>query len=350
MKLELSRHDISVLKGIGILCIILHNFLHLLPFTVHECEYTFNVNKAYQLWSRITNMNSDLLADFLSYFGHYGVPVFLFASGYGLVMKHEHLKKGEPTLRKFMSHNISKLFKLMIIAYLAFLLIDRWNQSIESIKVVAQLTFTGNLFFSPIAYPGPYWYFSLTLQLYILYYLLLRHTGRKTMLMLVAVSCALQMYFIHDYQVLNYIRYNFIGSVLPFCMGIWAARYGLPLKRWFILPIIAIIAVLVWGFLPMVGRYGSMDIIRVSGYSWVFIPFFVTYGFICIQKILPRLVSAPFMWIGGISAAVFATHPIVRSVILPMTNSSNYKVNVLIYLAVCLIIGYLYNLIVKLIK
>lgn len=350
MKLNLSRNDISVLKGMGILCIILHNFLHLLPFTVHECEYTFNVNKGYQLWVRMTNMSSDLLADFLSYFGHYGVPVFLFASGYGLVMKHEQLRKGEPTFLKFMSHNISKLFKLMILAYLAFILIDRWGQGIESIKVVAQLTFTGNLFYGPIAYPGPYWYFSLTLQLYILYYLILRHTGKKTIISLIIVCTIIQAYFIKDYQNLNYIRYNFIGSVLPFCMGVWAARYGIPVKRRFLLPLTAMTALLIWGFVPMIGHFKGSDISMVSGYSWLLVPFFVTYTFLCLQKALPKLIATPFAWIGGISAAVFATHPIVRSVILPLTNSNNYKLNVLIYLAVCLIIGYLYNHIVKLMK
>jgi peptidoglycan/LPS O-acetylase OafA/YrhL len=349
MKLELSRDDINVLKGMGILCIILHNFLHFLPFTVHECEYTFDYNKGYELWSRIVNINSDLFADFLSYFGHYGVAVFLFASGYGLVMKHEYLKKGEPTFLKFMSHSISKLFKLMIIAYLVFILVDRWNQSIDSIHVVAQLTFIGNLFRYPFAYPGPYWYFSLTLQLYILYYLVLRHIGKKTIVFIVVISCALQMYFINDFYILKYIRFNFMGSVLPFSMGVWAARYGLPLRRWFLFPILLIIAVLVWGFLPMVGHSSDISIIRVSGYSWVIIPYFVTYGYICLQKSLPRLVSAPFMWIGGISAAVFATHPIIRSVIMPLTDDGNYKITVLIYLVVCLVVGYLYNLIQKLI-
>ena len=125
------------------------------------------------------------------------------------------------------------------------------------------------------------------------------------------------------------------------------SNHSTTLKRWFILPIVAIIVVLVWGFVPMVGHFSKIAVIRVSGYSWVVIPFFVTYGFICLQKILPRQVAIVFKWIGGISAAVFAIHPIVRSVLLPLTDYSNYKITVLAYLAVCLIIGYLYNLILK---
>ncbi len=130
-------------------------------------------------------------------------------------------------------------------------------------------------------------------------------------------------------------------------MGVWGARYGLPVKRWFILPILMIISFLVWGFLPMVGHLSSMNIMRISGYSWVLIPFFVTYGFVCLQRLLPRFLSVPFVWIGGISAAIFATHPIVRAIILPLTTSDNYKLTTMIYLVLCIVIGFVYNIILK---
>ena len=85
----LSLAESKALRGIAILGIILHNYCHFLGFAVKENEYTFTLAKPMQLLDRIMTLNHDLLVHVLSFFGHYGVPVFLFISGFGLVCKYE---------------------------------------------------------------------------------------------------------------------------------------------------------------------------------------------------------------------------------------------------------------------
>ena len=81
--------DTTLLKGIGILLIITHNYMHWLPECVPENEYTFSVERIDQLCAYLAQGGPHVLLNILSHFGHYGVDIFLFLSGYGLVKKYE---------------------------------------------------------------------------------------------------------------------------------------------------------------------------------------------------------------------------------------------------------------------
>ena len=90
MKNELlTRDDCSAMRGIAILAIMLHNYCHFIGRIVQENEYQFFASNNDKLWQVLSNPDALLPVHLLSYFGHYGVPVFLFLSGYGLVMKYE---------------------------------------------------------------------------------------------------------------------------------------------------------------------------------------------------------------------------------------------------------------------
>ena len=84
----ISKDEGLSMRGIAILCIIFHNFLHLTLHTV-ENEFTFLEHRAHVFTHCIANNPSWLLADIMSFLGWYGVPIFLFLSGYGLVRKFE---------------------------------------------------------------------------------------------------------------------------------------------------------------------------------------------------------------------------------------------------------------------
>ena len=85
----LSRTESSALRGIAILGIILHNYCHFLGFAVKENEYKFDPSRPMQFLDKLFSLDSDLFIHFFSFLGHYGVPIFLFISGYGLVKKYE---------------------------------------------------------------------------------------------------------------------------------------------------------------------------------------------------------------------------------------------------------------------
>ena len=71
------------MRGLAIIGIFLHNYCHWLGFAVKENEYTFTMSKASDLMQALAHPDLNLPIHLVSFFGHYGVPVFLFLSAYG---------------------------------------------------------------------------------------------------------------------------------------------------------------------------------------------------------------------------------------------------------------------------
>ena len=88
MKDFLTRNECSAMRGIAILAIMLHNYCHFIGKIVKENEYRFYDFNNNRLLQVLDNPDELLPVHLFSYFGHYGVPVFLFLSGFGLVRKY----------------------------------------------------------------------------------------------------------------------------------------------------------------------------------------------------------------------------------------------------------------------
>lgn len=104
----------------------------------------------------------------LSFFGHYGVPVFLFLSAYGLVLKYEsgprltqgaerfsitgrHLPNLGEGLR-FVRYHYLKLFKMMIVGFVAFTMLDYLTPGphhYQSLDIIAMLGMFNNVLPNP---------------------------------------------------------------------------------------------------------------------------------------------------------------------------------------------------------
>ena len=359
----LSRTESSALRGIAILGIILHNYCHFLGFAVKENEYKFDPSRPMQFLDKLFSFDSDLFIHFFSFLGHYGVPIFLFISGYGLVKKYEaHPKGGEPASAKeaspsgrfggaFIKKHFLKLFRLMVIGYLVFIGIYLLRHSDGAQvyswdRVLAQLTMTINFFyFDPdhIIKPGPYWYFGLMLQLYILYILVIHRWRSNWLLAALAIgSVALESCFVDSPDWLNYIRYNFIGALLPFCMGIWIAREeeplsnssppscspaGAPILRFFTLHSSLFTLVISALFV----LFGSL-----SFWTWLFVPVFVVTGAIATVKLISNsslfTLHSSLSWFGSISAMLFVMHPIARELIISHYRRIDIYGGIFIYL------------------
>ncbi len=359
----LSRTESSALRGIAILGIILHNYCHFLGFAVKENEYKFDPSRPMQFLDKLFSLDSDLFIHFFSFLGHYGVPIFLFISGYGLVKKYEaHPKGGEPASAKeaspsgrfggaFIKKHFLKLFRLMFIGYLVFIGIYLLRHSDGAQvyswdRVLAQLTMTINFFyFDPdhIIKPGPYWYFGLMLQLYILYILVIHRWRSNWLLAALAIgSVALESCFVDSPDWLNYIRYNFIGALLPFCMGIWIAREeeplsnsrpsscsptGAPILRFFTLHSSLFTLVISALFV----LFGSL-----SFWTWLFVPAFVVTGAIATVKLISNsslfTLHSSLSWFGSISAMLFVMHPIARELIISHYRRIDIYGGIFIYL------------------
>ena len=112
-KYQMTLDDTLVLRSISILIIILHNYIHRFSNVVLENQHVYYPERNKELIDSFLEFDSGLFLDLISHYEHYGVPVFVFQSGYGLVMKYEK-KEVSLKFRKFMKRHADKLWLLLL--------------------------------------------------------------------------------------------------------------------------------------------------------------------------------------------------------------------------------------------
>ncbi len=337
----LSLAESKALRGIAILGIMLHNYCHFLGFAVKENEYTFTQAKPLQLLARLIDMSDYLFVHVLSFFGHYGVPVFLFISGFGLVAKYERKTPQRVRALPFVGYHYMKLLRLMLLGYVAFAVVSYLHphgyHGYTLGRVVAQLLMYINLLPDPdhIIKPGPYWFFGLMLQLYVVYRLLVYRRRSLNVVVLIAVCWLAQAVFSPetraDVDALNRIRYNFVGGMLPFGAGVLYARHGRALPQWAYAAVALVSAVAVFA--------GSF-----AFWSWLWVPLFVVTGAVATIKLIPERALAPCVWFGAISSALFVVHPVTREIIIPMSYRGYVYSGIVVYLAASVALAWLFKI------
>lgn len=337
----LSRAECNALRGIAILGIFLHNFCHWLNPVVKENEYQYfqhNVDWFAQCAARVNEL---FPAHVISFFGHYGVPVFLFLSAYGLEMKYGNGQGKAPDGRRvvvssFVRYHYLKLFKMMIVGFICFTVVDAmtagsWHYNVA--QIVGQLLMINNFYDQPDRniWPGPFWFFGLMLQLYVVYRLLLyrRHWGWTVGLM--AVCTVAQLFMDPEGENLNYWRYNFMGGMLPFGLGLLFARYGNKVM----------LVNLTFGSFLMSWVVCSFFIVSASGsfYTWVIVPALVCYASVYFIKTVSTLplpllrarIGYVLGWLGNVSAALFVIHPAIRKVFITVSRQGDIYTGLLLY-------------------
>lgn len=308
----LTRDECTAMRGIAILAIMLHNYCHFIGKIVKENEYQFFNTHNEGLWQVITHPDTLLPVHLLSYFGHYGVPVFLFLSGFGLVMKYERKMQEQVAVVPFIRYNYLKLLRMLIVGFVLFIIVDIMTPGhfqYHWYNVIAQLLMYINVLPTPdkIIWPGIYWFFGLMLELYIVYRLLLYRQKNWVVITLVAVCWLLQVFCDPEGETLNRIRYNFIGGMLPFGAGILVGRsidrFHCSMSRWLWAMVAVVVAALIF---VMCFHYQS----------WLWIPILIIVGTIAIVKAMPLTVMSLMVWFGSISAAMFVAHPIARKLFI----------------------------------
>jgi len=308
----LTREECTAMRGIAILAIMLHNYCHFIGKIVKENEYQFFNTHNEGLWQVIIHPDTLLPVHLLSYFGHYGVPVFLFLSGFGLVMKYERKMQEQVAVVPFIRYNYLKLLRMLIVGFVLFIIVDIMTPGrfqYHWYNVIAQLLMYINVLPTPdkIIWPGIYWFFGLMLELYIVYRLLLYRQKNWVVITLVAVCWLLQVFCDPEGETLNRIRYNFIGGMLPFGAGILVGRsidrFHCSMSRWLWAMVAVVVAALIF---VMCFHYQS----------WLWIPILIIVGTIAIVKAMPLTVMSLMVWFGSISAAMFVAHPIARKLFI----------------------------------
>ena len=340
----LTRAECSALRGIAIIGIFLHNFCHWLRPVVKENEYLFNIKNCNRMWYELTHPDCLLPVHIVSFLGHYGVPLFLFLSAYGLTMKYESDKNNEAVNSKisffpFVKNHYLKLFRMMIIGYAAFIFIDCMTPNTYHYtvgKILGMLTMTVNISIGPDAniWPGPYWFFGLMVQLYIIYRLLMYRRGWKITVALMVACWLIQAVCNPISTPLLHFRYNFIGSMVPFGLGLLYARYGHDMSRatYGMTMIVSLLLIFAFSFWY---------------HTWYFVPVFVITFSISLVKLLPTAINGILEWVGAVSAALFVCHPITRKVIIHVSHEGNIYTGILLYIIASLMLAWLFQQIIS---
>ena len=345
----LTRTECTAMRGIAILAIMLHNYCHYVKGIAKENEYQFLTKRCDRLWEALTCPDEFLPIDLLSFFGHYGVPVFLFLSGYGLIRKYE-LDPQPVGHIPFLRYHYLKLLRMLVVGFVLFIMVDavtpgrfpfHWD------NVIAQLLMYINVLPEPdkIIWPGIYWFFGLMLQLYIVYRLLLYRRSSWYVVALIAVCWLLQVFCDPDGDTINRLRYNFIGGMLPFGLGVLFG--GAEVRRWGG-------ARLPWRVLSAAGVFSHLRtpappylrifyllltpvscllvlVMSFSFHSWLWIPVVIIIGTIALVKALPAVILKLFVFFGTYSAAIFVAHPIARKLFITVAWQRDANDGLMLY-------------------
>jgi len=364
----LTKSQCDALRGIAIIGIFLHNFCHWLHGAIKENEFDFVADYSNKMWHYFSH-DIDAFAplQFLSFFGHYGVPVFLFLSGFGLVMKYERKEAQYVKTLPFVGYYWLKLFRLMLLGYVIptvlFVLIGVQPQTLN--EVLAQLALVTNMCFYPnpgVAMPsgcGPYWFFGLMLEIYVIYRLFIYPSRNRygsvwrwlSPVLFILIAWAVQEFFAGNTDLIHFLRYNVVIAALPFGLGVLVGRYGiLSFPRW------------LWGCLSMLCLL-AVAVTNLDFHAWLWAPMVVVFGAVSFMKFLEStsgecrcnylIVVRPLVWVGALSSYIFVMHPVVR---LPLFKLILKKHEVLmmsdylwlvVYIAGTLVLACLYRWLLK---
>lgn len=339
----LTKDNCAALRGLAILAIALHNYCHWLGPAVKENEYTFTAAKAQGMWQALACPDGWLPIHLVSFFGHYGVPVFLFLSGFGLVMKYERMER-LPVWR-FIRYHYLKLFGMMVVGFAIFTVVDLITPGsfhYRAGNVLAQLAMCINLLPRPdrLIWPGPYWFFGLMMQLYIIYRLLFfrRHWG--FVIGAVVLCWVVQAVQSPTGEVLNSLRYNCVGGVLPFGAGVILGR----MTRDGRLDALAVLSR--WAWLGVAVAFSVLVLLMSMSYQlWFWVPLVVIVASVAAVKALPAGHGGWLVWVGHVSAAMFVLHPVLRKVFIPLSRRDGVYDGLVLYIVATLCLSWVLKMV-----
>ena len=170
MKLSLNsytKRDTDIIKGFAILCIVFHNYFHWLAPSPGENEFDFSPSRVHNFFDLLGQQPGEFVNILFSYFGHYGVQLFVMVSGFGLTLS---MLRREQGWGEFVINRLKKLYPLLItgvvVCLLGCLVMNGrlFNQG-EWREIGYKFLFIHTLIpNSGLSINGPWWFFGLIFQ------------------------------------------------------------------------------------------------------------------------------------------------------------------------------------------
>lgn len=329
--MNLSREQCTILKGLAIILIMLHNFVdNLLVINCNEMSF-IQENTDIFLNGLTTNK---FIWYILSYAGWIGVPVFLFLSGYGLTKKYNSVAQFNTFT--YLKNHLVKLLKLLLPVYALYVFFDWFifHNPNDVKSVLAHATLTINLlhYGREGAFrlePGVYWFFGAIMQFYILF-IFIRKLSIKWLSCLAIVFIIIHYTLLYSASIdfMEWCRHNFIGWGFPFVLGIIAAKSSRDIPAQLILPtcigsfIVLCVSLVIKPISPLVEPSSIAVLICISNacrYRWVY-------------------------WVGAISASIYVIHPFIRLLYVNKFATMNYPLAMtIIYVIPVILISWIHH-------
>ena len=312
----------NYLKGVGILMIVFHNYFHWVAPNTGENEFDFSLSRVHSIGKLLGASPFELINILFSFFGHYGVQIFIVLSGYGLVRQ---MVQGGKTWTQFsLSSRMQKIYSLLFVSFLTALFFTfyadkvipgaEWFRSMGFYVLMINSLVPGQLF----AINGPWWFFGLIFQFYlvfpVLYWVLDRFKDRG--ILVLGVLSYLLIYV--GTPLIGRLNLNIMATVfghLPeFLLGMWlASRSTIKIPGWALILAVALI-------------YGG----NYVGVIWPFS--FIGVSVFMLMLLWRSGLKAQdninhwrfLVYVGGLSMYLFAIHGFLR---YPFVNLANKYTN-----------------------
>ena len=317
---ELTRADASVIKALAILMIVAHNYFHQVKPFPGENEMAFHAETFWKMVFQIAGHPFDAFHPIASFFGHYGVHIFLFMSGYGLTKKalgyvQKHGGISWTDLWKVSLNQIAKIVTLTLVGVSILCLYKyiAWGTLPDAeffTKYLVFLTFTENLRPGDFGYfVSVWWFMALIVQFYLLFPIIFKGLSRHAYLTLsIGVVCQLLAVSIYEplleQHVLVYATP--LGQMVLFMLGGYLAM-GRRLSRWIVLPLVVV--------LPL--TFIDPNFFHLS---FVAVTVFLMLAYGLLRERL--IASKTLLWIGGMSMFIYIVHGDLRWQVIPVVNEA----------------------------
>lgn len=307
---DLDHLDSAILKALAITAIALHNFFHFVS-PVRQNEFAFHPGRFHILIHTLEQPPLAIQA-LLSFFGHYGVQVFVFLSAYGLARSHWDDRASWP---EFMWSRIRKLYpSFLLVVFIWSVLMCagmgplRFSRELgpHLLLMLAGLSTLVGFGLPPV---GPWWFIPFIVQFYALWPLLRSFTkrfGGQGLLALSFASIALTFAVTPLLPASFNLLLTPIGRLPVLALGIFAARSEMRLPAW--------LGILGFAVLLAGGRYELI---------WIFTPVGSAVAFLWTYMLLRDRLRR-YAWVqrlGEYSLFVFLINGIVRTAFIPFAVS-----------------------------
>lgn len=329
----MTRLECSTLRCLAIVSIMLHNLAHWLPGAAPENEFSFSLEHYEVFWKSVVSW--DFIIQFFSFFGHLGVPVFVFLTGYGLAQKYDGI---DIEWKSFLYKHWKKLIVPSVVGTLVYLFVMfvlEGHLVCSISRIIVQCTMLLNIISPMHLLPMPYWYLGMTMQLYIIYLLVVYKRSLTTLLLLTLISLILMACCVDYYQAVVLSKFNFVGWLVPLYMGIAYSRYQakIHVKRG----------------LSLLGISGiSMILVLLceyNYYAWLLIPLFIVILAVGIVKYIPVHLQQRMDYIGRNSLYFLIVHPITRELIMPYVPDMGGYLSLMIYMIITFFVVYIISIV-----